>query len=234
MINYFEKSFLIELNKIAQESTPFQDFLAGVEPTGVKTFEYGLKNIKSPSRHLIPAVTGGFLGGAMVVPGAISGALRAGAALVSKKPKLFFKSFGQGFISPYRSLARGIRTQKYIGGLEKQLKAGKKVFIPKERIKEITRAMEEVPLGGLKQLSPKQFSVKSVGKMPIMQEGKGITLSSEHLDTLSKLRGRVRGTVAKGSAGIGTAGFLNALSAYLQYGSGIKTKRSYGEIPRKI
>lgn len=133
MPNKLEKAFREGFKKEAQQSSSNQssyldDFIAGMEPTGVYTFEYGMDNEGESNSeylgHQTAGTAGGFLGGA-----ALSTALTGLGMLGLGK--------GLGAAGASKGLAKGMQT----GG-----KDALKLFNPKAAYRSIKQAPEAARL----------------------------------------------------------------------------------------
>jgi len=97
------------------------DFLAGVDPTGGHTFQYGIADAPKPSseqnvRRAI-GVAGGLLGGGLVVPAVISAVVTA-ARESPKGAKGIAKGFLQGLTRTNIGPIRALRAGKILGKVE--------------------------------------------------------------------------------------------------------------------
>lgn len=74
-------------HKYAKDSSYFQDFLAGAEPTGKSTFENAAKNKEHHTRHRLVGDLGGLVGGALLGVGTgVAGSYGIGKTLQLIKP----------------------------------------------------------------------------------------------------------------------------------------------------
>jgi len=110
------EAYCVEMEKISKVSSYPQDFLAGADPVGLWTAEYGQEAERakvSPATHGAKAglgVLGGILGGAVVLPTLVSGV--AGAATGATRGQLV-SSIARGFLAgakkPIQQLVNGKR-----------------------------------------------------------------------------------------------------------------------------
>jgi hypothetical protein len=107
-----------ELEKMSADRSYLKDLLAGIDPTGSKTFTYGIKDASKSDREkavrLGLGVAGGILGGAVLVPSVVAGIIES-AAQASKGPRAMLRGFGAGFLKPVVGAVRGVQTVKALG-----------------------------------------------------------------------------------------------------------------------
>lgn len=101
-----------------------RDFLAGIDPTGGATFQYGMKDVETGRRgaglRRAVGTAGGVVGGAVIVPSAISGliggvkGLKGGKSLGGR-----LLGAGRGFLSgavaPFQKIYHATRAKKALG-----------------------------------------------------------------------------------------------------------------------
>lgn len=120
----YNEAFNDELEKIAERRgdpvTLKQTFWAGFDPTGTATFKHSQK-ARRHSSHQLSGVAGGVIGGATILPSAVTGivsaiskASKAGGGL---RGKLLagIAGFGKGIVVPYKQLYHGIRASRTLG-----------------------------------------------------------------------------------------------------------------------
>lgn len=76
---------------MAKGTSYMQDFVAGVEPTGVQTFRNSLKNEDNHTKHKAAGNIGGFVGGALAGAAIPAGLAGLGALALRKKNPIFAK-----------------------------------------------------------------------------------------------------------------------------------------------
>jgi predicted DNA-binding WGR domain protein len=109
--------FLDELEKIAR--SPLKDFLAGVDPSGSKTFQYGMADAGNDNRfRRAIGTTGGILGGATVVPAAVSSVI-GGARAAKGGPRAALMGALKGAYSPFSTLYLGLKSSKGLDKLQR-------------------------------------------------------------------------------------------------------------------
>jgi hypothetical protein len=200
-MKYFEK--------IGKDTSLIKDFMAGVEPTGVYTFENATKNIKSHTKHKIIGDVGGFVGGSAISAalGAL-GTIGLGKTLSKKHP----------VISKLVTMA----------GKDQFL-----FFKPRKAIK----ALKNLP-AAMTQISKEQKLVKDIKSAYKTKSIKAINLSEKERvlrssEEFTKTYGEdAAGIARKGAAVLGIGGTsvlgggLNALSAHTQYDTALKLKKT--------
>ena len=97
-----------------QDRSYLKDFMAGVDPTGTYTTEYGMADVGTDTNNTarqMTGVAGGVLGGGLVIPSAISGIMNMGKGTGLKGKA---RAFGQGFIDPVRQISHGFKAKKIL------------------------------------------------------------------------------------------------------------------------
>ena len=199
--------------------TYLNDFLAGVDPTGTKTFQYGLQdataNNASRTRQLV-GTAGGLLGGAAVVPGAIGGVIGGikGALLSHGNWRKRLVDAGRGALkgihSPYTSIYRGVKARQALAARQ----AGR-TLTPSQSKSVLRFAKDYLPPG----TPPQVASPTNVATL----------INRLRPEDIAKMRHRMGGEIGGGIAALGLSGLVSGGSAYAQYGKG----SSYGEKLRR-
>lgn len=162
-------------------------FLAGVDPRGTWTLDLGRR---TPAKHYAPMQTlgtvGGFLGGAAVVPGIISGLAHAIPTLLGRGGLgAAAQAFGRGAIGPYKGLWNAVRARS---ALKSALK-GKRALTQAERDL-ITKSIEQnVPIGAVtKHLRSQLSDPTSAAALKAMQQHANIApkVAKPMLDALKQ------------------------------------------------
>ncbi len=195
---------------MAKDTNVIQDFAAGIDPTGVATFNAASKNTANHKRHRALGVAGGFVGGTALGV-AIPAAVYAGASIALKKkiPHLSgtFRTASKDTIKAlnpfhfYKSLKATPHAARYLGGLSKTPGMAKKYMS-----------------GDLNSLSKKDLgqavnTLASGERVRKIFKGKDPSASSQ--TALTGLLGV--------AGGLGS-GVLNASSAYSQYNAALKKR----------
>lgn len=201
--------FLIGFEKRAKESSYLRDFMGGVDPTGVTTFnaakQNALEDAKAHGAHRGIATIGGVIGGSAVVAPAISGTMGAitGAMSTPGGWKRRALAAGKGFISgakqPFQDIYHGFKGSA-------KLRAG-----------DIAKSSPHMEYFA-KKLSP---------------EAKGLVGGNLHaMSPVSRQRVSEEMTrkAVGGLGALGLSGGISGGSAYLQYGGG----RDVGEELRQV
>lgn len=118
------QAFQDEMAKIAVERSLMKDFLAGVDPTGTRTFSYGMKDAGKEKgvRSTVGAI-GGLVGGATVVPAVVSGLIGGAQGFGKGGLKGVLPGFASGTYKPFAQLYRAAKGVKTLDKLD----AGKKI-----------------------------------------------------------------------------------------------------------
>lgn len=193
------------------ERSYMKDFLAGVDPTGTKTFQYGQEDAqqgeRSGARRAV-GTAGGLLGGAAVIPAAVGGAVGGVKGLLMGRGnwKTRLLGAGRGFVSgakkPYTSLYHGVQANRALAAHQ----AGK--TLKPRQAKQLERFVQEsLP-----------HSVTSSGKVSPKMVQEGMTRLNPQ--QLASVRRELGGEVGAGAAALGLSGAISGGSAYAQYGKG--------------
>ena len=193
------------------ERSYMHDFLGGVDPTGTKTFQYGMEDAaqgQTSGMRRAVGTAGGILGGAAVVPGAVGGLVGAIKGLAMGKGGLKGRllSAGQhavrGAKQPYSSLYRGMKARSAL----KAHQAGKALSSRQggDLQKFVRQSLPEgvLPSG-------------EMGSQRIQSALKQMAPSQ-----MAKVRKHLGGELAAGAGALGLSGLVSGGSAYAQYGKG--------------
>jgi len=204
-------AFKDELEKISFESTGrrkiplYKSFVAGVDPTGGKTFQIS-QQAKRHGAHQTVGVAGGVVGGIALVPSMISG-LTSGVkgfirnnGGIRKRVVGAVRGFGQGAISPYSHLYRGLKAGRSLKNIERTGNVG---------VKDLYNVKKFLRLKSL----PGSITLEDVaGYYPMLKNKKYV----------STARRLVSDQTGKFGAGLVTAGVIGGGSSFIQYGQGRK------------
>jgi len=202
----YKAAFVDELQKIAKDPVSIsKSFLAGFDPTGTSTFGLS-QRAKRHKTHLISGSVGGIIGGATIIPSAVSGTV-GGIRRFAQTPGGFrrkvvgaIRGFGAGAISPYKQLYHGAKGTQ---ALTKSLKTGK---ITQQGATHIHKAI------GLKRGGQVIKNKAFFNMLPRLKGNAGI----------SELRDLVKKQTINTGAAIGASAGLGAGSSILQYLQGKK------------
>lgn len=194
-----------------------KDFLAGVDPVGIKTTQYGEQDARagkhSPVRAAVGAV-GGVIGGGIAVPSAIFGVIGASKGLIAGKGlsgKLIGagNGFVTGFKRPVTELYHAHKATSAIG----RVRAGGASISGAER-ESMKRVARSVNLGSFE--TAKATFLGGGGGRIWMNGPRARLLESAHSAAKSKLR--------EVQSGLALGGAVGGVSAALQYYRGPKTE----------
>lgn len=190
------------------------DFLAGVDPTGTHTFQYGMQDEQtaggSKARQLVNTA-GGVLGGAAIIPAAIGGVvggvkgLATGKGGVGSRLAYAGKSAFTGAKQPYMNLVEGLRGRSLLKGIQHGVP-----LTPKQRGAAKSLAGRMVPTQFASMPGARETAHKAV-----LQGLEGASPQQ-----LAEARRFVGGEVAAGAGALGLSGLINSLSAHQQYAKG--------------
>lgn len=211
----WEAAFLDEVSKIAQRSYG-KDFLAGVDPTGTKTFQYGMQDERqgkaSPLRRAV-GTAGGVAGGIAAIPLAVGGTVGGirGFAMGQGGIGRRLLSAGRGALSgavkPYQQLYRGTRAR---GALSAH-RAGKQLTSSQaSHLQKFVKT--QLPEGlGAAQITPGRVQTALRAMSP---------------EQTAWAQRQLSGELAQGAGALGLSGAISGGSAYMQYGKGAKTEQN--------
>ena len=194
------------------ESTVLQDFIAGVEPTGVLTFRHAMQNKKRHGLHQVVGGVGGFVGGALVSPAATALPTMAFGKLLSKKSPIL----GKALVTTGREMLKMYRPKYW----KNVIKHGKGALDVSLRKRDLFQKAENIADKVIKTNEPIQL--KSILK--IIENLKKEKIVTEKLRQVAKedptaLAERTMGFIAGGASAL-MGGGINLLSADLQYRTG--------------
>ena len=199
--------FLKGFSKKAAESSFASDFMGGVDPTGLYTFNSAKRNAqedtskKRHGAHRAIATAGGIIGGGAVVGPAIPGLIQGATDFfttpggLGKRLAAGGKGLVRGFKKPFKDIRHGL------GGGKKVLRGDIKGAQPSLNYFKETQAMpgKKLPTGNM-------FDIHRMPKEDQIAMGK-----------------RMQSEGRKGFSALGLSGGIAGTSAYLQYGGGRST-----------
>ena len=193
------------------------DFVAGVDPTGTKTLQYGIQDVDSSQNRSnfrrTLGVTGGLLAGALLLPSGIMSLIKGGKGLIRNKGILNrlqggIKGLGKGFVKPYGDVYHGFRSRNYL----KAIQSGKSI----PRTGEASmRKLVKTRFGML----PPDISQQVTG--PNMTR-RLQSLAKHRPEQFKGLLSETTGSLGSTLAFMGLGGAVNAGSALAQYNLGRK------------
>ena len=204
-------AFVDELQKIA-ESTYIQDFKGGMDPFGIWTSGYGYGAQKAGltkaqhAKKRAVATAGGVVGGAILIPSAITGIVE-GAKSLSGGWRGAAKGFLRGAAMPYKALYDVTRAR---GVAKKVMKSGGK-FTPKGQ-KIVGKLGDYVPVSTV------------TGSLGGAKVKSGVSKSLSHPEIAKVIHTQSGPALKSAVTQLGLAGGVGGTSAYIQYGQG---KKSY-------
>ena len=199
-----------------------KDFVAGMDPFGVYTTQYGQqaqRRRESQGSHSLRravGTAGGVVGGAALVPSAIYGLVEGAKGLAGGRHGAI-KGFARGFKEPIRAVLRG---RKAVKGLERAAQATR------------TKDIRGVKLTGEEQRAMRGMvgeGVESAQKL----------FSDPRITAANLIPSRIRAGVAKrvlpvvkgkyreGQAILGLGGAVGGGGAFVQYGKGRESEKSF-------
>lgn len=204
-------AFFDELEKIAQTRSIGKDFAAGVDPFGSVTFGYGLKDAPisegEAAKRNAAAVGGGLVGGAVVVPAAISGAIGAAKGATKGGLRGAVKGGIEGAHSIYSKIYRGVRGNRSLGRVQEG-----KIISPGE-VRNLATLAEQST----------RTSHPVIEMAKVNPSAAGHHLRRMGPEEITAIRGRVSGDVTEGIATLGLSGAIGGTAAHMQYNKGRAT-----------
>jgi len=201
----YQTGLTVGLSKIAQQADPVslkRSFFAGFDPTGTATFDLS-QRARRHGAHLASGFAGGIVGGATILPSAVTGAMGAVSGFSKMKGGVGARllgglaGFARGAVMPYKQLYHGTKALKVLKGKGPITEAAAKSIHKALGLKGGEKAITSAPV---RQLI--RFGRHTV-------PGKGVT------SLLAKQTGGAY-------AGIGAGAALGAGSSVLQYMQGKK------------
>lgn len=205
-MNRLLPSFIDELEKISERSY-VKDWLAGVDPTGGYTFQYGMDDARASDeearRRRLVGTAGGLIGGGLAVPSAIYGLIHAA------------KGFGQGGI---RGAARGL-----ISGIKHPIASPWRAWQAKKSLRainagaratgrDVSRVSKVLGETGM----PTRYGVLAKNDPRLAAKMLDKAPSTQKREALSAVSGKL----TEGLAALGLSSGISGGAAYLQYGKG--------------
>jgi hypothetical protein len=210
MDNLDAGAFLDELKKIARERNPVSDFVAGVDPTGTFTFEYGMDDADRPDdkarQRRIIGVLGGLIGGGLAVPVAISGVIGAARGLARQGVKGVAPGLLQGMKRPIQGPLDAFKVRA-------ALKTGKP--LGSKDVGAFYRLVKQTP--GFSDLAP--AIAKAPGETSVILRAMGP-------GTKTKVTKAVSDQLAQAVSVIGLSAGVGGTSAAIQYAKGRETGKA--------
>lgn len=227
---------LVNVDKVEKlansgDSTITQDFLGGLDPTGVKTFNNATQNEENHKRHQLVGNAGGFASGALIgslVPAGLMGA--TSKAVGSKNPVLAkeFSNMAKGSVEALNPA----KMKKYFGSLKdlsKYKRKGSEVIRDSNALGEMAekpgrmivnpRNMREAK-SSAKRLQGNQNELKTLGGQISQKYFDGQTVGDGGSRAFSAIS-------TAGSAAIG--GATSATAANMQYNQGRNVRERLDE-----
>ena len=100
-----------------KDSSMLKDFAAGVDPTGTITFDIAMRNKKRHHLHKTVGAIGGFIGGATLIPGAISALAIGVPRYLSSGQGRSLKMITSSALKPYKLLYHGAKGRKELSDI---------------------------------------------------------------------------------------------------------------------
>lgn len=207
-----------EIEKLAKRNRAhIKDILAGVDPTGTKTFQYGMEDVDKPKgearlRRTL-GVAGGVVGGGIAVPMAIYGIIEAARGLSTGGVKGMASGLVKGMKRPVVAPVQAMRAKSVLKRLKKP------GAVASERdTSAVFKMFEESPVGSKITSLLKEYPTSTAAlltKLPTKVKGRLHSVVSEEL--------------ASALAPMGLAGAISGGSAYVQYGKGRRVAKESRE-----
>lgn len=159
---YVKKNLPFVKTSNMKPSSYTQDFVAGIDPFGAWTNEFGMKAQRAGlpekvhRRKKAMGTVGGLIGGATVVPSIIYGLVEAGKGFaltpghIGRRIAGAGKAGWKGAQFPLRAVYSGTKTLKF---LERAAKSGKPLVLSAEQAAPVRYAMNATPLGELRSVT---------------------------------------------------------------------------------
>jgi len=208
-------------------------FLAGLDPTGTKTFALAQK-AKRHTGHKAVGVSGGVLGGLTLIPSAVGGVSGAAGAVRSMPKRLtkmgilshIGKGIVRGIASPYKRVYHGVKSSRDLQKFSRGEKINTKGL--SDSIAEAVGLESSGALKNSKTLAAIKEYTDTSGKSAIKNiREKGLPIGEVAADLQDNARlgakalhREVKGKTREAVGALGASGLLGGGSSYLQYGQG--------------
>lgn len=199
----YQAAFADELKKIGYPVSLGRSFFAGFDPTGTKTFALS-QDSKRHKAHQISGLAGGLIGGATIIPSAVTGAIGAIRGFASSRGGSrtrivgAARGFGKGAIAPYKQLYHGIKGTK---ALKSAISSGK---LSSEGATHIHKAL------GLSSGGAAIKNKKFINMIPSLKGSEG----------MREVHQLVKRQTTQAAAGLGASSALSGASSIMQYRQG--------------
>jgi len=222
--------------KKAKDSSYIGDFAAGIDPTGVNTFNNSLKNEKNHGAHKLVGNAGGFIGGASISAALAIGGTKGIGKGLQKWTK--HKSFGKlldragtdqmAIFQPKKAKKILSRVPEAIQQVKKEQglvgAAQKDYKILKSEASKLPGSLKKNPIGTIDTNIGNAKKMKGDLKDGVSAIKTGIEYEAAHGENAARTMMRGAAIVGVGSGAL-LGGTLNATSAQAQYSSGQSHKR---------
>lgn len=226
------------------ESNLAQDFIAGIDPLGIYTSDYGQRAEQagvSQGRHAVKQLVGtagGVLGGAVVVPtitsgvvGGIQQAAKGGGSLGSRAAR-FASGFIEGSKVPWKTLSSARTANEAV---RKAIQGGD-IRLTEQELAAVKNLMGQVPIGEV--VKGVQSSGPSRGKRSFFAQASGLLDDAKSAKALLKdgvltqrLAQKIEKPLATGyKTGLGALALgatIGGGGAAVQYTKGRKTEKDF-------
>lgn len=213
-------AFVDEMCKLGARSY-MDDFMGGVDPTGTKTFQYGMDDAQRGTHSgLRQAVgtAGGLVGGATIVPSVVSSVLEGAKGYRGGGWRGALVGAARGTYKPFQDLYRAARGVRSLS----RARAGK--------------ALSQGELTGLQRLAKSSGPEAGAAASRVTRSNEAMQGALRHprgSEMLGRAQEQLRSKVTDTGAAIGLSGALGAASAGMQYGKGGKVGRDLPPRPAK-
>lgn len=221
------EKYMQSIEKIAKESTYFEDFVAGVDPSGTRTFNNAFENKKNHKKHKAVGNIGGFVGGALSGV-AIPAGLTAAGALALKKSN---PDASKALMITAKGTMDALNPKKMVNyvkatpGIMKLQGDATKVT---NGIGNISGSLDKIKSGNFNPSDLKSMvsSAKDALQSSSKLKSESAKIADKYFDGMSFGEGATRATTALTTLGTAALGGLtNATSANMQYNTSLKAKK---------
>ena len=249
-----EKACQLTAEKTAAPSSYFQDFMAGMDPFGAWTNQYGMEAQRaglSEGEHALKrgiGTAGGVLGGAALVPSAIFGATEAakgfagGGGSLRQRLGRAAAEGAKGFVRPIKSVLEGRKASRGLKrvaeggagltGREQQAirYLGEGVGLTPEMLQRVQRTGREVAQSGSATAGQRAAGAAAsagagAARRVSPQQVTRFSETSAGREAARQFQPVVQDQLSSGKAQLGLGGLIGGGGAYYQYGSGRETER---------
>jgi len=199
-------------------------FVAGLDPTGSKTFDIAQKSQRHKG-HLVSGAIGGAIGGFTIIPSAVGAAVGAVKGLKKgkglSKIKELVKGFGSGSVRPYKQLYYASKAHKGLKGVSSVSKIDDDTL----------RAVAKLDQGSI--IKDKRRAEYNARGIRDIIKSYGMRTRKAQKRGIETIRESIGSKKSDAAAGLAFSSGLGTLSSIVQYKKGKETGDKLTEFSKK-